>query len=206
MGDLRMIDRDGASPTMLADLEHYWQGLRGGHVPDRVAIDPACIDQALPHAFVLERLAPGVGRVRVAGKRLGDYLGQDLRGLPICTLFAPESRERFQGWLEQVFALPALVELPLSSRWGLGRPRLTGRMLLLPLRDGTGKVTRAIGAIRTEGGLGRLPRAFELAEDGAVRIQNLADMPVVKASATQVAPPVPHPASRPYLRLVVSNH
>jgi hypothetical protein len=173
-------------------------------IPDRTQIDPACIDHALPHICILERVAPGISRIRVAGQALGDYLGQDLRGLPLCTLFGGASRDRFQGFLEQVFALPALVDLPISARWGLGRPALSGRILLLPLTDGAGRTTRALAAIHTVGVPGRLPRAFELDQAAPVRIENLADMDPAPIPV-RTAPPVPHPSSRPWLRLVVSN-
>jgi hypothetical protein len=206
MGDLRVIDHQPAHPDLLPDLERYWQSLRpGAGVPDRSTVDPARIDHALPHAFILERIAPGTARVRVSGQRMNDYLGMDLRGMPICTLFTAAARESFQGWLEQVFALPALVDLPLTSRWSLGQPRLTGRMLLLPLADSAGKVTRALGAVRTEGIPGRLPRAFDISD--GVRIRNLADLPhgpaVRRLRSVQAA--VPLAGERPWLKLVVSN-
>ena len=229
------IDSDTASPTMLADLENYWRSLRGARMlPARTEVDPARIDAALPYSFILERIAPGIGRMRVAGQRIGDYLGMEARGMPLCAMFNAESKERVQGYLEQVFLLPALIEVPLISGWGLGRPRLSGRMLLLPLLDTNGAVTRALGAIRTEGGLGRAPRAFEMPEWGAVRIENVSEMAPVKGLPPQQplrsdlprsritamaeatvpftpfrrgaeAPPAPHKAARPYLRLVVSN-
>ena len=227
------IDSDTAGATMLADLERYWHALRGARLlPARTEVDPARIDAALPYSFILERIAPGVGRMRVAGQRIGDYLGMEARGMPLCAMFAAESKERVQGYLEQVFLLPALIELPLISGWGLGRPRLSGRMLLLPLLDTNGAVTRALGAIRTEGGLGRAPRAFEVPEWGAVRIENVSEMAAAQGSAlpplrpslprtritgmeeatvpfapfrSNLTPPVPQKAVRPYLRLVVSN-
>jgi hypothetical protein len=193
-----MIDRQPAHPALLADLERYWQSLRPGPgLPARTAVDPVGLAAALPHTFIAERIAPGIARVRVAGQRINDYMGMDLRGMPICSLFGGPARDVFQGWLEQVFALPAVVDLPLQSGWALGRPRLTGRMILLPLLDAEGRVTRALGALRTDGTLGRLPRAFTIPDDTTVRLVNVADLP-----------PGPLPrlrSERPFLRLVVSN-
>jgi hypothetical protein len=192
------MDRIGAisaDADRLAVIEAYWRDLRGARrLPARTEVDPSRIDAALPHSFILERLAPGVARMRVAGQMVSAYLGTEARGLPLCALFDGDSKERVMGWLEQVFACPAIVELPLSSSWGFGRPRLSGRMLLLPLHDGTGAVTRAMGAISVEGAPGRTPRSFALAEWAPVRIENVTGLPAMTGTA-----------QRPALRLVVSN-
>jgi hypothetical protein len=228
-GDLTVIDTSKPGVTLLTDLEAYWQELRGARqIPARTEVDPARIDAALPYSFIIERIAPGIGRMRVAGQRIGEFLGMEARGMPLCAMFAGDSKDRIQGYLEQVFKLPALIELPITSTWSFGRPRLNGRLLLLPLLDTNGDVTRALGAIRVDGPTGRAPRAFELAEAGAVRIENVNDMPSKAGSlpapvsafsnprlarltglsepeAPRFAPPVPRQGERPYLRLVISN-
>lgn len=200
----------------LAALESYWRDLRRARpLPARADVDPARLDSALPHAFILERVAPGIGRIRVAGQALSMLWGAEPRGMPLCTLFGVASRDRLQGFLEQVFALPALVELPLITARRFVRPRIAGRILVLPLADRQGDVSRAIGAIWMEGAV---TGPLEVPENTAVRIENVEDMPLPQG--TGAAPMTVQRTARPmivrqiasaaapvrgHLRLVVSN-
>ncbi len=60
----------------LSQVEAYWEGLRQGRdVPMRSDIDPRGIEDALEYAFILERIAPGLARLRVAGSHLSDVMG-----------------------------------------------------------------------------------------------------------------------------------
>ncbi|MEM1421046.1 MAG: PAS domain-containing protein, partial [Pseudomonadota bacterium] len=55
----------------LSLVEAYWEGLRAGRlVPRRADVDPRGIDQALEYSFILERIAPGMARFRLAGMHL----------------------------------------------------------------------------------------------------------------------------------------
>ncbi|MEZ5686504.1 MAG: PAS domain-containing protein [Paracoccaceae bacterium] len=51
-----------------AELRAYWEGLRQGRqaVPSRAEVDPRGIDRALEYSFILERVAPGMGRFRLS--------------------------------------------------------------------------------------------------------------------------------------------
>eukprot|EP01036_Dinobryon_divergens_P019242 gene19242-26245_t len=64
---------------------------------------------------------------------LHDLIGLDVRGMPLSTLFDPAARTRLAEGLEAVFTAPAILEMWLEADRGLGRPRLEGRMLVLPL-------------------------------------------------------------------------
>ncbi len=175
--------------SMLADMERYWRLMRGARrLPVRHDLDPARIDAALPHSCVLERIAPGVARIRVAGQKLSAHLSGDARGLPLSTLFQPASRQRLAELLEMVFDEPALVDLPVLSEAGLGRPPLSGRLLLLPLRDAKGGVTQALGALMVDGPPGRRPRRFSIPARPEPRIERLERRP-----------------ERRHLQLVVNN-
>jgi hypothetical protein len=200
----------------LAMLESYWHSLRAdGALPRRTDIDPARIEAALPCTFVAERLAPGLAQIRVAGQEVSALLGQEARGLPLSMLFDYRSRDPLAGWMEQVFALPALVSTPVAAPWSLGRSHLMGQMLLLPLADQTGQATRVMGAIILHGETGGRPRLLKLADPGMVRIENVGQMrapvPVLRDHAAAVPaarPDQPPPrvvAGRGHLRLVVSN-
>jgi hypothetical protein len=149
--------------ALLAQVRAYWQGLRHGTaLPQRETIDPRGIAEALESTFLLERVAPGIARFRIAGMHLHDLIGMDLRGMPLSTLFDPAARTRLAEGLEAVFTTPAILELWLEAEHGLGRPQLEGRMLVLPLSDAAGKTTLALGCLAMAGGMGRPPRRFAM--------------------------------------------
>lgn len=204
--------------SVLQELERYWRDLRGARrIPVRSEVDPARIDSALPHSFILDRVAPGIGRLRVAGQVLSSMIGMDARGMPLTTFFTADARDRVMEQTEAVFSRPALVEVPLISFRSLGRPRLTGNLLLLPLLGPDGTVSRALGAILTDGIIGRAPRRFDIADDQEVRCEPLPELQrhvtAVAAQAgarvgarvgAQFASQRPD-GTRPALRLVVNN-
>ena len=187
-------------------LETYWHELRGPQtLPERRAIDPTRIDAALPFSFILERVAPGVGRLRVSGQKINDLLMMEARGMPFSMLFEPSERDRLQTYVEACFADPAIVELSLTTQRGLSRPKFIGRLLLMPLAGVNGIPTRALGAIVTEGIQGRSARRFSI--DGAVPIRhekiNMAPMQAFDQAL--YAGERKRPTQRPALRLVVDN-
>ena len=195
----------GQDDPVLQSLEQYWQTLRHAQqLPARTDIAPSRIDHALPHAFILQRVAPGVARFRVAGQRLHDLLKMDARGMPLATLFLPEAREQAQHLLELAFTGPAIVCIPLCSPGTLLRPALTGTMLLLPLRDKEDKTTRMLGALVTDQDGGARPRRFVIPQGARIRHDPIG----VQLATTQLIPrrPTKRPdAARPALRLVVNN-
>lgn len=145
----------------LGTVEAYWEGLRDGRaMPARAEVDPRGMAGVLEFAFVLERVAPGVARFRIAGMHLNDLMAMDVRGMPITAMFLPEARRELQQVIEQVMDTPAVVRLTLGSDKGFTRPSLDGQMMLLPLRDAHGHVTRILGALETRGRIGRGPRRF----------------------------------------------
>jgi len=152
---------EGQRFGILTTVRAYWQSLRqGAALPAREAVDPRGIAQGLESTFLLERVAPGVARFRVAGMHLHDLIGLDVRGMPLSTLFDPAARTRLSDGLEAVFSTPAILEMGLEAERGLGRPQLDGRMLLLPLTDMQGQTTLALGCLAMAGALGRAPRRF----------------------------------------------
>ena len=145
----------------LGRVEAYWEGLRNGRsMPARAEVDPRGIADALEYAFVLERVAPGLARIRLAGMHLGDLMAMEVRGMPITAMFLPQARRELQRVTEEVMTTPAVVRLTLGSDKGFTRPALDGQMMLLPLRDAFGHVTRILGVLETRGKIGRGPRRF----------------------------------------------
>lgn len=145
--------------TSLSTLRAYWEALRAGRdMPARSEIDPRGIEAALGEAFIAERIAPGVLRLRIAGMTLNDFMGMEVRGMPLTALVDPEARERFASTCERVLAEPAIAEFALHSPASFGRPGIDGQMLLLPLRGADGSVNRVLGGFAISGRIGRTPR------------------------------------------------
>lgn len=207
--------------TALTQLRAYWEALRdGGPPPMRSAVDPRGIAGALEHAFVVERVAPGVARFRVAGMHLCDLMGMEVRGMPLSALLEPEDRAVLSAGLEQVFSAPAVFEARLESPRSMGRPALEAQVLILPLRDWRGQPNVAMGGIVASGEIGRAPRRFSIAHRIVARCLVAERHPAAlaarhhpalaeAAAAFTPARPAPVPdrpvAGRPHLRLVKSD-
>jgi len=201
----RFAQIPGQDDPVLQSLEQYWQTLRHARqLPARTDLSPGKIDHALPHAFILQRVAPGIGRFRVAGQSLHNLLKMDARGMPFGTLFLPEARAQAQQLLELAFCGPAIVAVPLVSPGTLLRPALTGTILLLPLRDKEDKTTRMLGALVTDQDGGPRPRRFAIPQDARIRHETIG-VQLASTRSTARAQAKRPDAARPALRLVVNN-
>ncbi len=191
--------------AVLQEVRAYWQALRiDNALPRRDQIDPRGIAGALENVFLLERIALGHARFRLAGMQLTDLMGMEVRGMPLTTLFDPAARARLTEALETVFAAPSALEIWLEAERGLGRPALEARMLLLPLTGSAGEPSLALGCLATSGSLGRAPRRFVIA--GMVREPlsiSPAPQPAFAESAAAYLPAPPR--GKPVLRLVSSR-
>ncbi len=157
--------------AQLARVERYWRSLiKGAELPSRSDIDPSAIADALGDTMILERVAAGIARVRLAGQRINGLLDMDMRGMPLSVLVSPGSRDVFATKLEEAFANPALVEIPLQLTRGWGRKPIEARLLILPMRDNAGVVARALAVLVTRQTMpaGNTLR-FDLPEDGDFR-------------------------------------
>lgn len=187
------LTRSSADTDILRVLEDYWHALRlARHLPARSDLAPYQIDVALPHAFILHRVAPGVARIRMAGQHIHDLLRMDARGMPFSILFTPASRTAMSDLVEKAFAMPAIVAADLVSPAQMFCADLTARMVMLPLSDHQGVVSRILGGIVAAGQTGQRPRRFDLLPQGHLRID-----PLDVAQKPD--------AMRPALRLVVNN-
>lgn len=136
-------------------------------------------------------------------------MGMEVRGMPLTALFAPPARPRLSQGLAQVFAGPARAMLTLAADRRLGKPALAGRLLLLPLRDDFGRVSRALGCLVTDGRIGRAPRRFEALQAEIAPLHCPDDRSLHPPERAQPVPhaPAPPPGSAatapPHLKLVV---
>lgn len=166
-GKIVAMDRfdSGRSLSPIRQAEAYWSALlTGDGVPMRSQIDPRGLENVLEYTFVLERIAPGLARFRLAGSHMNKLAGMEVRGMPLTSFFEPEGRAAIKDTLEQVFAAPAIAELGLVSGGAMGRPRLQARMILLPLKSDLGDVSRALGVMVSDGTIGPTPRRFSVAD------------------------------------------
>jgi len=209
----------------ISQVEAYWEAIRSNRLlPKRSDIDPRGIEQALENAFILERIGPGVARLRIAGSHLSSLLGMEVRGMPITAFFTATARTTMTELLEEVVQTPATCMLRLQSPSVGGQPALTGRMVLLPLKSDLGDVSRILGCLITKGDVGPTPRRFDIARKELRPIAPAAaDLPQEPGAAPQPAPApakptqgfaeeraafAPKPSTKrrpPYLRLVKSD-
>ncbi len=148
----------------IAEVEGYWHALRGRRaVPRRAEVDPRGIERALERTFILEQVAPGVGRLRIAGSHLTDLMGMEVRGMPLTALFVPSARDALSVCLDQLCRTPSTMLLSLVSAQAAGQQKLTARMLLLPLRNEDGVINRVMGCLDSAGLVGIAPRRFSIA-------------------------------------------
>ncbi len=201
------------------EVEAYWYGLRSGRVvPLRSEIDPRGIERALSYTFILERIAPGLARFRLAGTHLNELMGMDVRGMPFTSLFTPAARSTIMQRLEGVFDGPEVAELALFAEKGIGRPPMSAKVILLPLRSDLGEISRVMGCFIADGKLGRAPRRFDVEGEVVTALQSDKDQSQVSQPAPPETPFVakddPEPmlnrqrpmgTDQPNLRLVVTN-
>ncbi|MCT4556126.1 MAG: PAS domain-containing protein [Pelagimonas sp.] len=163
-GILSMTDHEKTrNLAPIKTVESYWLGLCGDEqVPLRSQVDPRGIESALENAFLLEKIAPSMAKLRVAGSHLSDLMGMQVSGMPLSSLISPGDRERFGQAVERLFAEPSIVHLTLRADDGFGKPAIEGHMILMPLRSDFGDVSRGLGALVTKGRIGRTPRRFKI--------------------------------------------
>jgi len=193
---------DFGDQGMIAELRAYWEALRDGEMlPRRDRVDPRGIAGALEHSFLIERIAPGIARFRIAGMVYNDLMEMDIRGMPVSCLFLADARDRLQLDLERVFRAPSIVTLDLMAERSLGRAPLLGRMQILPMLGHQEDSNLAIGCLELGGPIGRAPRRFSITATRLEPLQAKAipSMPLLEPHAPR--PPRAQPGV-PHLRLV----
>ena len=128
------------------ELFAYWNRIRGSEpAPRRSDIEPGDIRRVLPDTFILEVIAPGNQRVRLAGTRMCALYGREIKGGNFLDLWSDEDRASIAGAAERVAEEGAgvVIEVELVS----ARDRTVGcEFLLLPLRHGPASHDRILGS------------------------------------------------------------
>ena len=185
----------------IAQIEAYWEALRGDRqTPLRSEVDPRGIDRALENAFILERIAPGVARFRLAGMHLNDLMGMEVRGMPLTSFITPDGRDRISHALEHVFEQPAKAHILLSGESSFARPSAEAELVLLPLRSDLGDVSRAIGCLVSHGIKGKPPHRFTVEDVKLEELnQRISDAHPVRQFGGASAEPMLREAQKPFV-------
>ncbi len=209
LGKIIAMDRfdSGRSLSPIRQAEAYWTALLTGEgVPMRSQIDPRGLENILEYTFILERIAPGLARFRLAGSHLNNLAGMEVRGMPLTAFFEPSARDDVKSILDQVLTGPAVAELGLLSKGKLGRTSLQARMILLPLKSDLGDVSRILGVMVSDGTIGATPRRFIVSDRRVNTISDLQQPPrPVQQQAEGFAEDQTTFKGAPHLRLVSSR-
>lgn len=211
--DTHEADARREAQARLRLIRDYWTALCQdspdcGALPRRADISPRGIDKALSQAFLVERIAPGIARLRIAGMDLNDLMGMDVRGMPFSCLLEPAAREGFGRMMEEALSGKSVLEADLEAERDGLRPALRAMLMVLPLAAEPDGRRMAFGGLATFGQIGRAPRRFHIARHKltphGLHHDAIAE-PVAPAFA-EAAPsfqPAPRATGeKPYLRLV----
>lgn len=143
-------------------LYSYWNALRGARpAPKRFEIEPSRIADALPDTFILERVNPANARFRLAGTRIVESLGMELRGRNLFELFDDEDARALQNQIELVTSHCAVGLFRISASDGAGLSAAF-EILIMPLIHTHDTVERFLGCVApidTPAWLGTMPLA-----------------------------------------------
>ena len=191
---------------MLSSLRTYWDRLRAGRIaPYRAEIDPRQFEQALENMLIIERLAPDNMRIRLAGMKICEMMGMEVRGMQPGYLIDEADRLRFERLLNVVMNEPAVVELRLEARNRAGTYHAT--MLLMPLRSDFGDINRVLGCASGEGEIYAPPLAFTIQDVSVTPIEPNQGAEIKRAlpGFAEEQAPFAGPSAAPKLRSIEGN-
>jgi hypothetical protein len=131
----------------LQTLFDYWNQVRAGRIaPHRLEIEPARIAGILAETFMLERVDGGTYQFRLAGTRLCELFGSELRGKNFLEGWSVQDRLVLERDLTTISEQGAAGLLTLEGVID-NRHRAEIDVNLLPLLHTGNKITRIIGAM-----------------------------------------------------------
>jgi len=129
------------------DIFDYWNALRGGRdAPLKSQIEPGAIPHLLASLFILETGEDRHIRFRLAGTKICDLFGRDLRGERFSTLWANGQHEDIEKTAEgvMVHAIPTLFN---ATGYSIAGHDAVFEIIMMPLRSPEGGCDRLLGAI-----------------------------------------------------------
>jgi len=127
-------------------LYAYWNEVRAGRLaPGRLEIEPSRIGSVLAETFMLERAATTSYPFRLAGTRLCEVFGLELRGTNFLEGWTGPDRGVLADHLASTCDQGAVTLLTLEA--GEGARRVQVEAILLPLMHPEGTIGRLLGAM-----------------------------------------------------------
>jgi hypothetical protein len=128
-------------------LYAYWNTARGDRIaPRRFDIEPGRLGAVLPETFILESRPSGVLAYRLAGTRLCEGLGLDLRGRDFLEGLSLTDKNKLKPYLASVIGQGAVLLQTLEIENSAGS-KGTVEVLLLPLTHTRDSIDRFLGCI-----------------------------------------------------------
>lgn len=147
---------------ILHELAMYWTTLNQGDLPRRSDIDPRKLEAVLPYLFILDRIDPKDARIRLGSTHLDTLVGAPARGMLYSELIDPSSHDIVAHGLQKLWVKHTPQAFDIKSSFTSGRDTLSGKVILFPLRDVFGRVTKAIGALQVFGRVKYPPYTFDI--------------------------------------------
>lgn len=128
-------------------LYAYWDRVRNGRLaPRRFEIEPAKIAALLPETFIAESAGQLGYRFRLAGTKICEQFGRELRGADLLSLWEQEDRESVASLLRSVFT-DAAVGHGVFRAYARTNRQAGFELVLMPLIHTGETVNRILGAI-----------------------------------------------------------
>ncbi len=128
-------------------LYAYWNEVRKDRMaPERIEIEPSSISSLLAEMFIIDCSVTSRHRFRLAGTKICDQLGRELRGVDLRSFWNKQDREALDGLLQCIVMDGAVGVVSFdviadSERWA------RFEMTLMPLTHSSRSVNRILGAI-----------------------------------------------------------
>jgi hypothetical protein len=128
-------------------LYSYWNEVRAGRLaPLRLEIEPSRIAGILSETFMLEQVDAETYQYRLAGTRLCEMFGSELRGQNFLDGWSEPDRAVIERQLATVCDRGAVVVLTMEGSAGTNQ-RVELEVILLPLIHAGTRIARVIGAM-----------------------------------------------------------
>lgn len=128
-------------------LYAYWDHVRNGRVaPRRFEIEPSMIAAVLPETFIVEGTGALGYRFRLAGTRICEQFGRELRGADLLNLWEDADRDAVASLLRNVVA-DGVVGHGRFRAYSCTNRQANFEFVLLPLIHTGDTINRVLGAI-----------------------------------------------------------
>ena len=145
-------------------LFEYWNTVRDGRTaPQRIEIDPSALSKILSQTLILEVSDANNLPFRIAGTAVCEFLGSEMRGRNFMELWTPQDRRKLQAKFDTALASGMPIIANVSSR-AFGDAVQTSEILLLPLHDHRGELTRLLGSWSQERSMNQIGMTSRVAK------------------------------------------